>query len=105
MAQKTQTNVVPITELHCRLGGIVRRVALNKEHIVVEKGGLPVVVMLSMAEYEELLACWRVNELKELARELGREAERQGYTEEQMMIELEEDKRAVYRKIYGEIPE
>ncbi len=105
MTPKPQTHVVPITELHRRLGGIIRRVAINKEHIVVEKGGLPVAVLLSMAEYEELVKNWRVKEFEQLAREIGHEAARQGLTEEQLMDELEEDRRAVYRQRYGDIPE
>jgi hypothetical protein len=45
---------------------------------------------------------WRLGEFERLARALGDEAERQGLTEEKLMKELEEDKRAIYEEIYGE---
>jgi len=35
---------------------------------------------------------------------LGQEAEKQGLTEEQLQAELEEDKHAIYKAVYGPDP-
>ena len=104
MAERIKYNIIQVTELHRQLGKVIRKVALSDEHFVVEKGGLPVAVMMSMKEYERLVIDWKLKELERLARSLGEEAKRQGLTEEQLMAELEEDKRAIYEEIYGEEP-
>jgi prevent-host-death family protein len=105
MASQIRRTVIRVTELHRRLGQIIRRVALSDEHFVIEKGGLPVVVLLSMPEYERLVRDRKLVEFERFARAVGEEAERQGLTEEQLMAELEEDKKAAYQEMYGEIPE
>ncbi len=101
LAQRIKQNVVQVTELHRQLGRFIRKVALSNDHFVVEKGGLPVAVMMSMKEYERLVTDWKVKEFQRLARTLGEEAERQGLTEEKLMEELEVDKRAVFKEMYG----
>ena len=40
-------------------------------------------------------------EHRELIRDLGQEAEKQGLSEERLLAELEEDKQAVYKDAYG----
>ena len=102
MAHKIKRNVVRITELHRRLSQVIRKVALSDEHFVVEKGGLPVAVMLSMSEYERLEKDWKLEDFERIARSLGEEAERRGITEEKLLDELEETKREVYQETYGE---
>ena len=101
MAQKIKRNVVRITELHRRLSQVIRKVALSNEHFVVEKGGLPVAVMLSMSEYERLDKDWKLEEFERIARSLGKEAERRGITDEQLIDELEETRKEVYQETYG----
>lgn len=44
---------VPATELRVRLGEIFRRVRKG-EHIMVEKGGTPIAVLLDVGDYEDL---------------------------------------------------
>jgi len=80
---------------------MLKRVALQDEHLVVERDGYPIAVLLSYPEYEELMHLRAVEEHQELARALSQEAERQGLNEEQLMAELEKDKRAVYKVTYG----
>ena len=55
MTQPIKRNVLHMTELHRQLGQVIRKVALSDEHFVVEKGGLPVAVMLSKPEYDRLV--------------------------------------------------
>jgi prevent-host-death family protein len=47
--------VVSATEARIRLGELMRRAVENHETIIIERGGKPHVVVLSMEEYERLL--------------------------------------------------
>ena len=55
VADKVKQSVVQMTMLHRQLGKVMRDVYKSNEHVVVEKGGLPVIVMMSMREYEVLI--------------------------------------------------
>jgi prevent-host-death family protein len=101
VAHQIRQTVVRMTQLHRQLGQVIRRVARSDEHFVVEKGGLPVAVLLSMQEYERLITELRVKQHERLARALGEEAQRQGLTEEQLMAEMEGSKQKVYQETYG----
>jgi prevent-host-death family protein len=102
MVAKNKLTVIQITRLHRQLGQIIRAVALSDEHVVIEKGGLPVAVMMSMNEYDRLIADRRLREHERLARSLGQAAARAGLTEAQLLAELEADRQAVYRERYGQ---
>jgi prevent-host-death family protein len=93
--------VIPASELHRSAAKTIKRVALNDEHVVVERDGYPVAVMLSYQEYERIMRERAATLHRKLARALGAEAERQGITEENLMEELEEDKRQVFEERYG----
>lgn len=102
MVAKSKLTVIQITRLHRQLGQIIRAVALSDEHVVIEKGGLPVAVMMSMNEYDRLITDRRLREHERLARSLGQEATREGLTEKQLLAKLEEDRQAIYRERYGQ---
>lgn len=57
MAKKTVRKVtcMPITKARLNLGAVVRRVHLNKEYIILEKGGIPVVGIMDADELEDYL--------------------------------------------------
>jgi len=88
--------VISATEAKNRFGEVIRRVYRDGETFIVERDGLPVVMIVPV---EGRLA----NEqyFVELSRRLGRAAYRQGLTEEELLRELEEDRRALYRETYG----
>ena len=67
MTQPTKQNVLHMTESHRQLGQVIRKVALSDEHFVVEKGGLPVAVMLSKPEYDRLVKELKRNQIEQLA--------------------------------------
>jgi PHD/YefM family antitoxin component YafN of YafNO toxin-antitoxin module len=46
---------MPITQARVNLGAVVRRVHLNKEYIILEKGGIPVVGLMDADELEDYL--------------------------------------------------
>ena len=55
MTQKKKQATISATTSPRKAGVIIRRVYKNKEHIIVERDGLPVLVLLSVHEYEALL--------------------------------------------------
>ena len=57
MAKKAVRKVtcMPITKARVNLGAVVRRVHLNKEYIILEKGGIPVVGLMDADELEDYL--------------------------------------------------
>ena len=95
---------ITASELHRAAGKMLKRVALQDEHLVVERDGYPVAVLLSYPEYEEFMHLRALEAHHELVRTLGLEAERQGFGEEQLMTEFEKDKRASYKAAYGKHP-
>ena len=44
--------VISATQLQREVGSVIRRVAVNGEHIVVERDGFPVVTIIPVALYE-----------------------------------------------------
>lgn len=47
--------MVTATEARIRFGELLRRVAENRESVIVERGGKPRAVVLSVSEYERLV--------------------------------------------------
>ena len=69
---------------------------------IIQSSGAPVAVILSMAEYERLVARRQAKAaFYDLSRNLGREVERLGLTEEEFMADLEKTKRRVFAEQYG----
>ncbi len=98
MAKKV---IIAASELHRAAGKALKRVALQDEHLVVERDGYPVAVLMSYPEYEDLMHLRAAAVHRELVRALGQEAEKQALSEEQLMAEIEEDKRKIYNADYG----
>jgi len=46
---------IPITKARINLGEVIKRVHLNKENFVLEKGGIPVAAILNIDEFEDWL--------------------------------------------------
>ena len=95
--------IVTATEMRRNFSAVVRRIRKRREHAVIQSGGAPVAVLLSVAEYEELLRYKWLMIFDRFTRAVGQEAERRGLSEEQLMGELEETKREVFKEQYGRI--
>lgn len=54
-----QSQTVSSTDLVRNFSTIIRRVYVDKEHLVIERGGLPVAVVLPVNEYEALVKSQR----------------------------------------------
>ncbi len=46
--------IISSTQLQRNIGDTLRRVFRDKQHLIVERDGLPVLVMLPIADYEAL---------------------------------------------------
>jgi len=44
---------IPLTKARINLGAIIKRVYLNKERFVLEKGGIPVAGLMDIDEFED----------------------------------------------------
>jgi prevent-host-death family protein len=97
----SKTAVVTASDLQRASGQVLKRVAVDKEHLVIERAGYPVAVILSYEEYEQLMRTQALEAHRELTIALNQEAERQGLTEEQLAAEIEEDKKAIFQEMYG----
>ena len=94
------------TDVQRNFRAVVNQAAAGHEHIIVERDGLPVIVMLSVAEYQLLMRereqrAERLKKFEATARRIGQAIERQGLSEEEVMAQLEETKQEVYDEHYG----
>jgi len=92
---------ISATEMRRNFGAIVRRLRKRREHTIIQSSGEPVAVLLSMSEYERLRARERLAALDDLGRNLGREIEKRGLSEEELMADLEKTKHQVFEERYG----
>jgi prevent-host-death family protein len=46
---------IPITKARVNLGEVIKRVHMDKDSFVLEKGGIPVAAILDIAEFEDWL--------------------------------------------------
>lgn len=64
--------VVSATEARIRFGELIRRVVEEGEPVLVERGGKPYVVLLSVEEYERLKAAQKKETWRETVKEILR---------------------------------
>src|SRR3990172_8485123 len=50
-----KVSCMPITKARINLGAVVRRVHMNKEYVILEKGGIPVAGIMDADELEDYL--------------------------------------------------
>ena len=95
--------VFTATELRRNFTAIVQKIRRKREPAIIQSGGESVAVLLPMSEYENFLRYQRLAAFDNFARNLGRAVEKSGLTEEQLIEELEETKREVFREKYGDL--
>ena len=88
---------IKASELNRAPGVVLRRVAVGKEQIIVERGGYPIAIItpyeVGRAQADQLLEA--------LTSELQLQAEQQGLTEAQALAHLRQIRRTGHRKKYG----
>ena len=97
-----QEVAINASEGHRAFGQLLKRVYNTNEHLIVERDGFPVAVILSYQEYKTLMRERALADFEQLGRDMGKQAEAQGLTEDQLMAQLEETKKQVYPKTYGQ---
>ena len=55
MSAKTMIHHLPLSKARGNLGTVVRLVHLNKEHVILEKDGIPVAGIMNIDEFEDYL--------------------------------------------------
>jgi len=101
--RRNDERVITATEMRRNFSAVVQRLRKRREHAIIQSSGAPVAVLLPIAEYEELLRYKRLVVFDRFTREFGQEVERRGVSEDDLMAELEETKREVFREHYGRI--
>ena len=106
LTEKPERVTLRSTDVQRNFRAVVNQAAAGHEHIIVERDGLPVIVMLSVAEYQLLMRereqrAERLKKFEATARRIGQAIERQGLSEEEVMAQLEETKQEVYDENYG----
>lgn len=89
---------VSATEARAHFGQVIQNAYESNEHVIVERDGIPVIVMLPISEYHRLI---KIGHFDRLAYALGSEAEARGLTEEALAEEMEAIKREVFEECYG----
>ncbi len=97
----SRQSVIKATEGHRSFGALLKRVYHSDEHLVVERDGFPVAVVLSYDEYERLTGQRVRLAFERFSRPLGKEIERQGMTEEQLLDVVKETKKDLYEERFG----
>jgi prevent-host-death family protein len=77
-------SIIQVSELHRTPGQIIRRVAVEKERLVIERAGYPVAVLIPFDEYETEAK----QALEKLAMDVSPRVKAMGLTEEQVVDEL-----------------
>ena len=52
MTDTPQTITIPATELNLRAGNVLRRVAVDRQHIIIQRSGYPIAVMIPFHDYQ-----------------------------------------------------
>lgn len=94
-------HTISATDARIRFGEVIRRAYSGQEHLIVEKDGIPVVVILSVPDYEEMRTELKLQRFERMSRAAGLDAEKQGLTEEALEQELEEIRAQIYHETYA----
>ena len=87
---------ITATEARSHFGEVIRRVHEGGETLIVERSGLPVVVILPVPEYQTVQT-WKQARFAQAVRAAAREAEEQGLTEKQVERQVRQVREEVYR--------
>lgn len=96
-ASKRLVSHLPITKARVNLGAVVKRVHLGKEYIVLEKGGLPVVALMDIDEFEDSLELQNPAVRRHVAQSSREHAAGRGRFAKEFVEELEVEERPPHR--------
>ena len=96
-------HTIPASEARVHFGEVLRRACVDREHIIVEKGGLPAVAIISVMDYEQYRHLLSQEQLRSLNRALNREVLSRGMDEERLLQDLKATRKEVFEERYGRI--
>ena len=99
----TQQAIVRASEGHRNFGKLLRRVYGSDEHLVIERDGFPMAVMMSYQEYQRYQRYLKLKKHRQMVRQVAAEAEKQGLTEDQLFRELKETRQEIFREKYDRL--
>ena len=102
-AKLPMKKVVGATEVRNNMGKLLNRVFRGEEQLVIEKLGIPVAAIISMKDYEQYRRLLAAHLHNKLGRKIGAEAEKQGFTEEQLLEEVKETRKEVFKETHGNL--
>ena len=92
--------VVSATEVRRHLGKILKRAHNDAEHLIVERDGFPLAVIIPFSDYEEIMRERGLKAFRVFSQKIGQEVEGKGITEEQLLEDLEATKKEVFQEEY-----
>lgn len=107
--RKSTQSIVPATEVRRKFGDVIRRAFSGKEHVIVEKDGLPVVAIISIAEYQELMEERenniqreaRLRQFDEAARSTAEAIAKTGLSDEELETQFEAARKRFHECSHG----
>jgi hypothetical protein len=97
----SKRHIVTASELQRSSGKVLKRIAQENQHLIVERDGYRVAAMVPYPEYEELMRLQATAAHREMVRTLGARVEQQGLSEKQLADDLDAVKRQVHAERYG----
>jgi PHD/YefM family antitoxin component YafN of YafNO toxin-antitoxin module len=88
--QKPMVRHLPITKARINLGAVVKQVHLNKEYVVLEKDGIPIVALMDAEEFEDYLELQDPEVKRHIAASTKEYREGKSFPAEDLIAELEE---------------
>ncbi len=93
--------IIKASEGHRAFGKLLKRVFRSDEHLIVERDGYPVAVLLSFQEYEKLKRDHAIATFDMLSHSIGLAIDEQSITEEELSADVEAARHEVYSERYG----
>ena len=93
-------HIVTASELQRSSGKVLRRIAQDNQHLIVERDGYRVAAMVPYPEYEALMRLRALAAHRQLVRALGARAEQQGLIEKELSEDVEAAKRQIHAERY-----
>lgn len=93
-------HIATASELRRSSGKVLRLIAQDNQHLIVERDGYRVAAMMPYPEYAALMRLRASAAHRQLLRTLGARAKQQGLTEEALSEDAEAAKRQVFAERY-----
>ncbi len=90
--------VIKASEGHRSFGKLLKRVYNSDEHLIVERDGFPVAVLLGYQEYQQLRQQAALEAFKQFSREVGQAIAEQGLREAELLEAVQQAGEQIYQE-------